>query len=127
MRDSLETSIKSDTVRPRRNRFVPHAMVFCAFLATAKATESQAPLRAGTAPSDQVLGSSHFSPVVRDLDKAIEFYGGLLGLSVPPPREPGPRPWDTQQNLRNLQGLPDVPIRYVVAAIPGERWGVELI
>jgi catechol 2,3-dioxygenase-like lactoylglutathione lyase family enzyme len=74
-----------------------------------------------------VLGSSHFSPVVQDLDKSIEFYAGLLGLNVPPARGPGPRAWDTQPALRNLQGLPDSPIRYTVAAIPGERWGVELI
>jgi catechol 2,3-dioxygenase-like lactoylglutathione lyase family enzyme len=75
----------------------------------------------------EVVGSSHFSPVVQDLDKSIAFYGGLLGLTVPPAHEPGPRPWDTQQALRDLQGLPDISIRYTVAAIPGERWGVELI
>jgi catechol 2,3-dioxygenase-like lactoylglutathione lyase family enzyme len=89
--------------------------------------QQPAPASAQMPADGEVLGSSHFSPVVQDLDKSIEFYGGLLGLAVPPPREPGPRPWDTQQTLRDLQGLPDTSIRYTVAAIPGERWGVELI
>jgi hypothetical protein len=51
---------------------------------------AQAPTpRIQSAITGDVLGSSHFSPVVADLDKSIEFYGGLLGLNVPPPREPG--------------------------------------
>jgi len=79
------------------------------------------------ASSGDVLGSSHFSPVVSNLDQSIEFYQTVLGVTVAPAKQPGPRPWDTQQSLRNLQGYPDTLIRYAVAPIPGERWGVELI
>ncbi len=102
-------------------------VLVCAQLAHAREgiqPDTQTPVQV---PVDEVLGSSHFSPVVSNLDRSIDFYDNVLGLPVPSAKQPGPRPWDTQQNLRNLQGFPDVPIRYAVASIPGERWGVELI
>jgi catechol 2,3-dioxygenase-like lactoylglutathione lyase family enzyme len=100
-------------------------LVSATAVAPLTAQESATPAQAPAA--GDVLGSSHFSPVVENLDSSIDFYGGVLGLTVPPAREPGPRPWDTQQTLRHLQGWPDTQIRYIVAAIPGEKWGVELI
>ena len=37
----------------------------------------------GAAPlGDVVVGSGNYSPIVSDLDKAIEFYGDLLGLTA---------------------------------------------
>src|SRR5947199_258422 len=57
---------------------------------------AQAPAQSvqGAAPAgDVVVGSGNYSPIVQDLDKAIDFYGTLLGLPVPPVQPPGPRPF----------------------------------
>ncbi|HEY6614340.1 MAG TPA: hypothetical protein VIZ32_07475, partial [Vicinamibacterales bacterium] len=57
------------------------AIVFAAAFAAMSATSSaQAPAARGvSAPGEVVVGSGNYSPIVQDLDKAIEFYGGLLG------------------------------------------------
>jgi len=49
---------------------------------------------AAVSPADIVVGSGNYSPMVQDLDKAIEFYS-LLGLTIPPAATPGPRPVST--------------------------------
>ena len=48
------------------------------------------PAAGAAPPGDVVVGSGNYSPIVSDLDKAIEFYGNLLGLTVPPVQAPGP-------------------------------------
>src|SRR5438105_10110652 len=83
---------------------------------------------AGAAPAgDVVVGSGNYSPIVQDLDKAIDFYGGLLGLTVPPPPTPGPRPVNTDPALLNMFGMPGGQLRFVTARIPGATVGVEIV
>ena len=82
----------------------------------------------GAAPAgDVVVGSGNYSPIVQDLDKAIDFYGGLLGLTVPPPATPGPRPVNTDPALLNMFGMPGAQLRFVTARIPGATVGVEMV
>ena len=82
----------------------------------------------GSAPAgDVVVGSGNYSPIVQDLDKAIDFYGGLLGLTVPPPPTPGPRPVNTDPALLGMFGMPGAQLRFVTARIPGATVGVEIV
>lgn len=92
-------------------------------------TMAQAPTPApGTAPpGDMVVGSGNWSPIVQDLDKAIEFYGGLLGLAVPPPQVPGPRAFGSDPTLLAMFGMPGAQMRFVTARIPGSTVGVEMV
>jgi predicted enzyme related to lactoylglutathione lyase len=76
---------------------------------------------------DVVVGSGNYSPIVADLDKAIEFYGNLLGLTVPPPQAPGPRPYNTDPALLKMFGMPGAQLRFVTARIPGATVGVEMV
>lgn len=71
-----------------------------------------------------VVGSgNYFSPIVRDLDKAIAFYRDGLGLDVQGP------PGDASANpaLRNMFGLPDAKIRWAIARTPAAAGGVEMV
>jgi predicted enzyme related to lactoylglutathione lyase len=78
-------------------------------------------------PGAVVVGSGNYSPIVNDLDKAIEFYGNLLGLTVPPAQTPGPRPFSTDPAIRNMFGIPSAQLRWVVARVPGPNLGVEMV
>ena len=98
-------------------------------LARIDVTVAQAPTpaQAGAAPAgDVVVGLGSYSPIVNDLDKAIEFYGGLLGLTVPTPQTPGPRPFGADPALLKMFGMPGAQMRYVTARIAGAT-GVEMV
>jgi len=89
--------------------------------------QAPAPPPGAAPPGDVVVGSGNFSPIVQDLDKAIEFYGSLLGLTVPPAPAPGPRPFSTDPAIRNMFGMPNAQLRWVVARVPGSTLGVEMV
>jgi catechol 2,3-dioxygenase-like lactoylglutathione lyase family enzyme len=79
---------------------------------------------AAPAPTGLIVGSGNFfSPIVADLDKAVAFYGGVLGFEIAAP------PADASANpaLRNMFGLPDARLRWQVARAPGIAGGVEII
>jgi len=78
-------------------------------------------------PGEVVVGSGNYSPIVSDLDKAIDFYGNLLGLTVPPAQTPGPRPFSTDPAIRNMFGILSAQLRWVVARVPGPNLGVEMV
>lgn len=98
-------------------------------VASAIALRAQAPAAppAAAPPGDVVVGSGNFSPIVQDLDKAIEFYGTLLGLTVPPAQAPGPRPFSTDPVIRKMFGMPGAQLRWVVARVPGSPLGIEMV
>jgi len=78
----------------------------------------------GPAPGGLVIGSgNYFSPIVRDLDKALAFYRDGLGLEVQAP------PADASANpaLRNMFGLPDAKIRWSIARTPAAPGGIEMV
>ena len=94
-------------------------------LVRGQAPASQPP---GTAPAGEVVvGSGNFSPMIQDLDKAIDFYGGLLGLTVPPPPASGQRPLNTDPGLLGMFGMPGAQLHFVTARIPGAAVGVEMV
>jgi catechol 2,3-dioxygenase-like lactoylglutathione lyase family enzyme len=81
---------------------------------------------AAVSPPDIVVGSGNYSPMVQDLDRAIEFYS-LLGLTIPPAAAPGPRPVNTDPALLNMFGVPGAQLRFLTARIPGAPFGVEMV
>ena len=113
---------------PFTARRVTFAAGVLILLAGAGALVAQAPAPPGAAPAgDVVVGSGNYSPIVTDLDKAIEFYGTLLGLTVPPSQTPGPRAYSTDQAVHRMFGVADARLRYVTARIPGAAFGVEMV
>ena len=90
-------------------------------------SQAPAPQPGAAPPGEVVVGSGNFSPIVQDLDKAIDFYGSLLGLTVPPAQAPGPRPFSTDPAIRNMFGMPSAQLRWVVARVPGASLGVEMV
>lgn len=100
-------------------------IVFAAVAAFAQAPA--APVPGAAPPGEVVVGSGNYSPIVQDLDKAIDFYVGLLGLTVPPPPTPGPRPVSTDPALLAMFGMPGAQLRFVTARIPGATVGVEMV
>jgi catechol 2,3-dioxygenase-like lactoylglutathione lyase family enzyme len=78
----------------------------------------------GPPPTGLIVGSGNFfSPIVRDLDRAIAFYRDGIGLEVQG------APGDAAANLplRNMFGLPDAGIRWSIARAPGIAGGVEIV
>jgi len=90
-------------------------LVAVAFLAVASAARAQDGLVVG-------LGN-FFSPIVSDLDKALAFYRDGIGLDVQG------TPANAEQNpaLRNMFGLPDAQLRWMVGRPAGMRTGVEIV
>ncbi len=110
-------------------RAIAWTVVCTAVIGVAPALLAQAPAAPpGAAPAGAVVvGSGNYSPMVQDLDRAIGFYGGLLGLAVPPPPASGARPINTDPALLAMFGMPDAQLRFVVARIPGASLGVEIV
>lgn len=102
--------------------------VACVAVASTLLFAQAPPAPAGAAPAGEVVvGSGNYSPMVQDLDRAIDFYGGLLGLTVPPPPASGPRPVNTDPALLAMFGMPGAQLRFVTARIPGANVGVEIV
>jgi len=98
------------------------AFVLATASALAQAPPPAAP--AGPAPTGLVVGSGNFfSPIVRDLDKAIAFYRDGLGLDV----QGAPANADANPALRNMFGLPDASLRWTIGRAAGMRTGVEIV
>jgi catechol 2,3-dioxygenase-like lactoylglutathione lyase family enzyme len=99
------------------------AAIVAAVSVTAHSQPAQPP-QTGPAPTGLVVGSgNYFSPIVQDLDKAVAFYRDGLGLEVA--GQPGNA--DANPALRNMFGLPDAKIRWVIARTPAAPGGVEII
>jgi catechol 2,3-dioxygenase-like lactoylglutathione lyase family enzyme len=93
-------------------------ILVCGFLSAIAQAQPAAP------SGGLVVGSGNFfSPIVRDLDKAVTFYRDGLGLDVQ--GEPGNA--DNNENLRNMFGLPNAKIRWMIARPGGMRSGVEIV
>jgi catechol 2,3-dioxygenase-like lactoylglutathione lyase family enzyme len=109
------------------------AAVAAAILAGEMAGAGQAPAGGqppapGAAPAGEVVvGNGNYSPIVQDLDKAIEFYSGLLGIALPPAQTPGPRPFQNDPRLMAMFGMPGAQLRVLTPRIPGAPIGVEMV
>ncbi len=103
------------------------ALITRTVAASSQAAPTAPPPAQGAAPGNVVVGSGNFSPIVRDLEKAIDFYGGLLGLTVPPAPAPGPRPFGNDPALLKMFGMPGAELRFTTARIPGASVGVEIV
>lgn len=86
--------------------------------------QAQSPAAAAPAPTGLVVGSGNFfSPIVRDLDRAVSFYRDGIGFEV----QGSPSSADDNPALRNMFGLPDARIRWTIARTPGIDGGVEIV
>jgi catechol 2,3-dioxygenase-like lactoylglutathione lyase family enzyme len=95
-----------------------------AVLAAVTSVSVSAQSSAPPAPTGLAVGSGNFfSPIVSDLEKAVEFYRDGLGLEVS--GEPG----DATGNaaLLDMFGLPDAHIRWQIARPAGMMSGVEIV
>lgn len=82
------------------------------------------PLPSGPPPTGVVVGSGNFfSPIVADLDKAVAFYRDGFGLEAPA----APSTGDANAPIRNMFGVPDATLRWLVARPAGIRGGVEIV
>ena len=98
------------------------AGVLAAAMAFAQAPAAPAPT--GPAPTGLVVGSGNFfSPIVGDLDAAVAFYRDGLGLDV----QGAPANADANPALRNMFGLPDAQLRWLIGRPGGMRTGVEIV
>ena len=95
--------------------------------ATSLAQGPPPPPPGATPPGEVVVGSGNYSPIVQDLERAIEFYGNLLGLTVPAAAAPGPRPFSTDPAIRNMFGIPGSRLRWVTARVPVVGLGIEMV
>jgi catechol 2,3-dioxygenase-like lactoylglutathione lyase family enzyme len=94
-------------------------LIVSMFLVTSAIPRAQAPESTGL-----IVGMGNFfSPIVSDLDKAIAFYRDGIGLEIQG------TPANAEQNpaLRNMFGLPDAQLRWMVARPGGMRTGVEIV
>jgi catechol 2,3-dioxygenase-like lactoylglutathione lyase family enzyme len=83
-----------------------------------------APAPTGPAPTGLIVGSGNFfSPIVADLDAAVAFYRDGLGLDV----QGTPGNADANPALRNMFGLPDAQLRWLIGRPGGMRTGVEMV
>jgi len=110
-------------------RRLANCLLICALIAASPAAfgQAQPPTAPPTAPPGAVLiGSGSFSPIVRNLDKSLEFYRSLLGVTAPPAT--GPTPFsNTDQALLNFLGAPTAQVRFNSVRIPGTTMNVEIV
>jgi catechol 2,3-dioxygenase-like lactoylglutathione lyase family enzyme len=101
-----------------------HILALVCLLAAA-AAHAQTPAAATDASSAAlVVGSGNFfSPIVRDLDKAVAFYRDGLGLDV----QGAPANADANPALRDMFGLPEAQLRWQIGRPPAMRTGVEIV
>jgi catechol 2,3-dioxygenase-like lactoylglutathione lyase family enzyme len=102
-------------------------LMVCAGTTIGSAQAPGPPPPGGVPIGEVVVGAGNYSPIVQDLDKAIDFYGTLLGLTVPPAPTPGPRPFGSDPFLLGMFGMPGAQLRFVTARIPGSTVGVEMV
>src|SRR5579871_5970028 len=98
---------------PMKFRFLSMGacLALAAALVSAQAPAPGAPPPAGPAPSGPIVGSGNFfSPIVSDLDKAVAFYRDGIGLDI----TGTPANAEANPALRNMFGLPDAQIRWMV-------------
>src|SRR5262245_16922396 len=75
-------------------------------------------------PSDLVIGSGNFSPIVSDLEKSLKFYSELVGATAPATT---PAFSNTDTALLNFLGAPTAQIRFSTVRIPGSSAGIEIV
>lgn len=68
-----------------------------------------------------VTGVFHAGISVSDLDRALEFYVGVLGLEVAAERTA------TEQYLRDMHGLPFTAVRMAFLRVPNSTTQIELL
>lgn len=77
----------------------------------------------GQGAAGPVVGTCNFSPVVSNLDRAIDFYSKAIGLQI------GTTNTITGANrsLLDIHGTPKASMRWAAARMPGSNCGVELV
>ena len=99
-------------------------ILLCLMAVAAAAAQAPPPAPTGPAPTGLIVGSGNFfSPIVGDLDTAVAFYRDGLGLDV----QGAPANADANPALRNMFGLPDAQLRWLIGRPGGMRTGVEIV
>jgi catechol 2,3-dioxygenase-like lactoylglutathione lyase family enzyme len=77
----------------------------------------------GQGAAGPVVGTCNFSPVVSNLDRAIDFYSKAIGLQVGMVNTIT----DANRSLLDIHGTPKASMRWAAARMPGGTCGVELV
>jgi len=100
------------------------ALLLAASIANLAAQRGQQPPVPATS---FVIGSGNFSPMVVNLDKTVEFFHDVLGLTLSAAESARPVPWDAEPWHRDLHGSQGSPMRFATARVPGGRLAVEMV
>lgn len=79
------------------------------------------------APVEVTGSSGNMSPIVENLEVAVDFYQRLLGLVLSRPARTVSHSDVPPPPLLDNQGTPDARLRWVGITIPGSRWGLEVL
>src|SRR5580704_14059070 len=93
----------------------------CILLASNAILTSQRGEPPAVPASSFVTGSGNFSPMVANLDKTVEFFHDVLGLTLSAAESARPVPWDAEPWHRDLHGSQGSPMRFATARVPGGR------
>jgi catechol 2,3-dioxygenase-like lactoylglutathione lyase family enzyme len=74
------------------------------------------------APPGEVTGVGNFAHIVEDLDRSLEFYRDVLGLTPGMAME-----FSANPAIQAMGGTPDAESRIAVLNVPGSEMGIELI
>ena len=114
-----QTLINQTLINEEPMRRKAAILLFAAFLTSSTLMAQAAP------QGETVIGSGNFSPIVRDLDKSLEFYRALLGVA--PPANAAPIAFSTDAALLNFLGVPTAQLRFSTVRIPGTTMSVEIV
>jgi len=103
-----------------RRRLVTALFVFFVF-----ATSETLPAQTPPTSTGPVIGSGNFSPIVKDLDKSLDFYRSLLGVTPPP--NAAPITFGNDSALLNFLGTPTAQVRFNTVRIPNSPMGIEIV
>jgi catechol 2,3-dioxygenase-like lactoylglutathione lyase family enzyme len=99
------------------------SLVFVVAAALVGHAQSPSPVAGSGA---EVLGIGSYSPIVADLERSLQFYG-KVGLDIPAPAKPGPRPYTLNRGLLQMLGTPEGKERHLAAKIPGMNMSAEIV
>jgi catechol 2,3-dioxygenase-like lactoylglutathione lyase family enzyme len=82
------------------------------------------PVPPSLAPAGGNILGAQMSVVVRDLDRAVDFYRRFIGADLQTRQGPG---WQTTAAFNRLRNIPDVAYRTAAAWLPGSTIVLELV
>lgn len=103
-------------------RFLICAALFVLMMGVVIFGQGPAPAPNTVPPSDVVIGSGSFSPIVSDLTRSLKFYSDLVGATAPATTPA----YGNDPALMNFLGVPMGQVRVGNVSIPGSTMRIEI-